>query len=193
MMSATALAQQGRGPGAAGPPAVENAKRATQERVGQEYKLRSAEMGSTATGVDPQRVLEAIEIVKHDFKRIQVVRNEMVDNLVANKPLDYKLISEQAGEINKRAQRLKTFLMPPVPEEKEKAQKNHLEYRNEEMKGALVKLCNLIFVFTENPVLKTPDVVDLEQSAKAGRELLSMIELSDNIKRSAEKLRRELR
>lgn len=164
-------------------------KERAQDIQNREWRLRNMEREPAQAQLNPQRLREAVEIVKQDFKRIQVVRNELVGDLTANRPLNYKQIAERAGEINKRAHRLKTFLMPPVPEEKE--QKNEVAYNHEEMKGALVKLCNTIFNFTENPVLKNPDVVDLQQSAKAGRDLLTIIEVSSNIKTSAEKLGKE--
>jgi hypothetical protein len=151
------------------------------------------ERDATQAQVNQQRLQAAIELVKQDFKRIQVVRNELVGDLMANKPSNYKLIAERTAEINKRAHRLKTFLMPPVSEEqeKEKEEKSAIEYKPEEIKGALVKLCNTIFNFTENPVLKTPDVIDVQQSARAGRDLLTIIELSGNLKASAEKMGKE--
>ncbi|HEY0003266.1 MAG TPA: hypothetical protein VGB17_00550 [Pyrinomonadaceae bacterium] len=160
----------------------------TQERQNREMQLRSFEMAAAVQGVNQKRVQASIEQVKQDFRRIQVVRNEMVNDLLAKKPLDHKLVSEQAGEINKRAGRLKAFLMQPTPDEKEKAQKDEVEFNNEEMKGALVRLCNLIYSFTENPVLKTPGTVDVQQSVKAGRDLLHIIELSNNIRKNAERL-----
>jgi hypothetical protein len=195
IMASAALAQQtpigvGPPPGA-GAPLGATPKERAQDMQNREWRLRNVERDAAQAQVNQQRVQAAIEIVKQDFKRIQIIRNKMVDNLVANNPLDYKLISEQTEEINKRAHQLKTFLMPPVPDEKEKEQKTEVEYKPAEMKGALVKLCNTIFNFTENPVLKTPDVVDVQQSAKAGRDLLSIIELSGDIKRSAEKLGKE--
>jgi hypothetical protein len=184
LMASTALAQQPT-PGT-NPSDVRLEQR---ERQNREMQLRSAGgMGVAATAIDQQRLNAAIEQVKQDFKRIQVIRNEMVDSLLANKPLNYKHLSEQTGEINKRASRLKTFLMQPTPEDKDKEQKNRAEFTNSEMKGALVKLCNLIVSFTENPILKTPGTVDVQQSAKAGRDLLSIIEISSTLKKSAEKL-----
>lgn len=192
-MASAAHAQQapGSGPGLAGPPPGASPKERTQDIQNREFKLRSVERDAARAQVNQQRLQVAIELVKKDFKRIQIIRNKMVDDLVADKPLDYKLIAERAGEINERAHHLKTFLMPPVDEEKEKEQKHEIEYKHEELKGALVKLCNTIFNFTENPILKTPDVVDVQQSAKAGRDLLTIIELSGNIKRSTEKLGKE--
>lgn len=184
LMASTALAQQPT-PGT-NPSDVRLEER---ERQNREMQLRSAGgMGVAATALNQQRLNAAIEQVQQDFKRIQIIRNEMVHYLLANKPLEYKYISEQTGEINKRASRLKTFLMQPTPEEKGKEQKNQAEFNDNEMKGALVKLCNLIVSFTENPVLKNPGTVDVKQSAKAGRDLLSIIEISSTIKKSAEKL-----
>jgi len=51
-----------------------------------------------------------------------------------------------------------------------------------------VRLCLLIDSFVDNPVLYTPGRVDVEQSTKAGSDLLALVELSSNIRRSAEKL-----
>jgi hypothetical protein len=192
-MSGSALAQTppGNGPGLAGPPPGATPKERTQDMQSREWRLRNVEREAAKAQVNQQRLKAAIDLVKQDFKRLQIIRNALVSDLMAKKPLDYKLIAEQAAEINKRSHQLKTFLMPPVAEEKEKEQKNEIEYTHDELTPALVKLCNTIYNFTENPILKTPDVVDVQQSARAGRDLLLIIEFSGNIKRSVEKLGRE--
>jgi hypothetical protein len=166
-------------------------KREQREREVREANLRNAEAKVAIERVDQKRVEAAIKQVKDDFKRIQVVRNEMVRGLLADKPLDYKLVADEAEEIHKRADRLKTYLMPPIPDGNKQHDKGQIEFNNDEMKDALVRLCNLIAGFIDNPVLKTPDKVDVEQSARAGGDLLSIIELSSNIKRSAEKLNKQ--
>lgn len=180
LAASTVLAQQ------SPPPGDRNPKNSDRQREVREKALRSVEMIPAAEKVNPQLVLAALEKVKKDFKRIQVLRNEMVHNLITNKPLDYKLISEQAAEIHKRADRLRTYLLPPAPDDKEKTRDNHVEFQSDEMKGALVKLCNLIIGFVENPVLKNPGTTDVEQSTKAAGDLLSIVELGGNVKRSAE-------
>jgi len=181
----TALSRQS-GPSSA--PPIKDPKAEIRERQNRETGLRSAEVGAALEKRDEKRMEAAIEQMKQDFKRLQIVRNEMARNVLANKPFDYKVISSEAEEINKRSNRLKTFLMPPTPEDKEKSQKNEVEYDDDAMKGALVKLCNLIDSFVENPILKTPGVTNVEQSTKAGHDLMNIIELSSNVKRSAEKL-----
>lgn len=163
-------------------------KREQRNREVREANLRNTEAKVDIERIDQKRVAAAIKQVKDDFKQIQVIRNEMVRNLLADKPLDYKLIAGETEEIHKRADRLKTFLMPPVPDGDKQQPRSQIEFDNHEMKDALVRLCNLIAGFIDNPVLKTPDKIDVEQSTKAGGDLISIIELSGNIKRSAEKL-----
>jgi hypothetical protein len=163
-------------------------KREQREQELREAKLRTAELGAAAARIDQKRVEAALEQIREDFRQIQIVRNQMVRSLLADKPLDYKLVSSQTEEIHKRAERLKAFLMPPVPEDKTDTRDTQVEFENVEMKEALVRLCNLIAGFIDNPVLKTPDRVDLEQSTRAGGDLLRIIALSTNISRSAEKL-----
>jgi hypothetical protein len=179
----TAMAQRGARP--AGPTDLKSRQREREQR---EAMLRTGELGVALTKMDKQRLEAAIKQVQEDFKQIQIVRNELVRALLAGKPLDYKTVSDKTGDINKRADRLKTYLMHPVPEEKENEPKSQIEFNNDEMKEALVRLCNQIAFFIDNPVLKNPGTVDVEQSAKAGGELLSIIELSGNIKKSADKL-----
>jgi hypothetical protein len=170
------------------PPGPIDPKGAQRQREVRETILRKVDAGVEVEKRDQKRIEAAVEQVRQDFKQIQVIRNEMVRDLLANKPLDYKSISDKTGEIYKRADRLKMYLMPPAPNDKEKNQNSPVEFNNEEMKGALVRLCNRIAIFIENPVLKTPGINDVEQSKKAGGDLMSIIQLSGNIKRSADRL-----
>jgi hypothetical protein len=187
-VGAVAALAQG-APGGAGAPAIINPKGDTDAQTNREAALRSAEIRAVGGRMNQRQLAAAIDQTKQDFKRIQIIRNDVVDYLVAKKPLDYKLISEQAAEINKRANRLKSVLMPSAPEEKEKDALKQTEYDGEQIKGALVKLCNTIYSFTGNAMFKDPSAVDLQKAASAGGDLLTIIELSDNVKRSAERLK----
>jgi hypothetical protein len=178
-----AITQQGGRP--PGPPDL---KRQQRDREQREAMLRTAETGVALDKMDKQRREAAIKQIQEDFKQIQIVRNSLVRDLLANKPLEYKVVYDKAADINKRADRLKLYLMPPLPDDEEKVSKSQVEFGNDEMKDALVRLCNQIAIFIDNPALKNPDTVDVEQSTKAGGELLSIIELSGNIKKSADKL-----
>jgi hypothetical protein len=195
-IAAGVTAAQGGPPPGAGAPPIKDPKGDTNAQTDREAHLRSAEIGAAAEQLNRQRLAAAIEQTKQDFKRIQLIRNDMVDNLMAKKPLDYKLITKQAGEIGERANRLKTFLMPTAnavaksDDSKKPDEKQAVEYDAEALKGALVRLCNAIFSFTGNPMFQDPGTVDVQKATKAGGDLLNIIELSDNIKRNAERLAR---
>jgi hypothetical protein len=189
LLSGAALAQGGPPPGM-GTPAEINPKRDSDAQRSREAALRSAELDAAASRMTQQRLAVAMEQTKQDFRRIQLIRNDLVDSLVAKKPLDYKQVSDRAAEINKRATRLKAFLMQPAAEEKKKDEAKPVEYDGEALKGALVRLCNLIYSFTSNPMFKEPAAVDLRQATRAGGDLLSIIELSDSVRMNADRLRK---
>lgn len=196
-MAVTCLAQGGAATGVppgAGPPPNINPKLEEQRRQATEARLRSAEMGATAEAENQKLIQAAIANMKEDFTRIQVLRNDIARNLVAHKPLDYNLITQQTSEINKRAHRLNVYMLARAPENKEQNSASGL--KGEEMIGALVKLCKLIDSFTENPALKNAATIDAketekvkENKAKADGDLLALIKLSDSIHKTADSLR----
>ncbi len=181
-------------PAGAGPPPNNNPNLDDRIRQVDEGRLRSAEM-DVGTEEKNQKLLQAaIANMKEDFGRIQVLRNDIARNLVARKPLDYKLVSEQTTEINKRASRLNVYMRARAAEDEN--QDNSPERKSEEMIGALVRLCKLIDSFTENPVLKNAATVDAHEIAKAkadkahaDRDLLAIIKLSASIQKKSENLR----
>lgn len=139
---------------------------------------------------DKKQIQAALEQIGKDFKRIQIIRNEIARDISANKTLDYRHISEATAEIKKRAGQLKAYLALYHPVDNEK---NQPEFNDGQIKGALVVLCNRIISFVTNPIFLTPDVVDIQQSAKASRDLQSIIELSGSIRKSAERLNKALK
>jgi hypothetical protein len=151
-------------------------------------------MTSAEEAENQKRVEAAIVNMKEDFTRIQVLRNDIARKLVARKPLDYKLVSEQTAEIHKRANQLKTYMMAHAPEDKE--QKDSPDFKSEEMIGNLVRLCKLIDSFTENPSLKNAATVDAkeiekakENKAKADKDLLAIVKLSESIQKKSDSLK----
>ena len=191
--AAAAAAAQGP-PTGAGAPGRVNPKDETQGRTNREATLRSAEALASVAQVNEKQLAAAIEQTKNDFKRIQLVRNDLVDLLVSRRPFDYGQLAGQAGEINKRAERLKSFLMKPAAEGEKPDGGKRPEgaaapaYDEPAMRAALVKLCNTIHSFTGNPMFKNPGVVAADQPARAGAELLTIIELSDAVRLNAERL-----
>lgn len=195
LAAAAGTAQAQAPPGATAPTRIDP-KADTHARTNREARLRSAEMGAEADKINRQHLAAAIEQTKQDFKRIQLLRNELVDRLVSKRPLDYRQVAADAEEIHKRSGRLKTFMMKAaVADEKkdeggEKPEAHAPVYDEPAMRSALVKLCNTIYSFTNNPMFKNPGVVNAEEPTKAGAELLAIIELSENVRRNAERLSR---
>lgn len=161
-----------------------------RERQQREAQLRRAELVGGVKKTDQRGAEAAAEQMRVDFKSIQILRNKLARHLLSDKPLDYKFIAGESEEINKRASRLKTHLMREALEDREKDQEKQVEIGDSRMKESLITMCKRIDSFTENPIFKVPDVIDIEQSAKAGRDLRDIIHLSGSIKRTAERLRK---
>jgi hypothetical protein len=142
-----------------------------------------------------QKLLQAaIANMKEDFSRIQVLRNDIARSLLAHKPFDYKLVSEQTAEINKRATRLNVYMRARIAEDEKES--NPSELKSEDLIGALVRLCKLVDSFTENPALKDAATLNSKEPDKAkanktnaDRDLLAIIKLSASIQKKAESLR----
>jgi len=184
-----ARAQQ---PSAPGPPPPGNRDpfAEARERQQREAQLRSAELLGEVKLTDRRSVEAAVEQMKDDFRRIQVLRNEVVRHLQSGRPLDYKFISREAGEINKRAGRLKTHLLREVPAGEKKEPSPPADIEGAQLTEALVRMCHRIDSFTENPLFKIPEVIDVKDAEKAGRDLRDILQLSEVIGKSAEKLKK---
>ncbi len=181
-------------PPGGGQPANNNPRIEDRGRQANESKLRSAELDAAVASENEKHIQAAIVNMKQDFTRIQVLRNDIARNLVAHKPLDYSLVTEQTAEINKRAHRLSSYMLARAPEDKE--EDNSADLKSEGMIDALVKLCKLIDSFTENPSLKNPATIDAkeiektkEAKARADKDLLAIMKLSDSIHRTADSLK----
>jgi len=187
LMAVPVVAQQGPAPGPP-PPGNRDPFAEARERQQREAQLRSIEMVGRAKPSDRRGAEAAAEQARDDFRNIQLLRNQVVRHLQSNQPLDYKLIAEKTGEINKRAARLQTHLVPEVSGDEKKEPDKPVEIADEQLTDALVRMCHRIDRFTESPVFKLPEVVNVEQSAKAGRDLLEVIRLSSSVNRLAERL-----
>jgi len=149
--------------------------------------LNSKEPG---TASDQRRLQALIEQTKQDFDRIQVLNRELVNTTTsAAATLDYRSLTDMAAEIKKRARRLKDNIsLPPPDDDKERLEKREGEISREEMKGTLLMLSERIVSFATNPLFQTTNVIDARLGAKASRDLETIIELSGQIKKSAERL-----
>lgn len=185
-VAGTALAQQSI-PGPP-PPGDRDPFAAVRERQQREAQLRSAEMVGKAVPVDRRAAEVAAGQVREDFKRIQILRNEIARHVLSGKPLDYKFIAGETAEVNKRAVRLKAYMAPETSKgDGGKEQKRADEIGEGLMKDALVTLCKRIDSFTDNPMFKLPEVIDVQQFEKAGKDLETIVLLSDAVRKGAER------
>lgn len=131
--------------------------------------------------------------VAGEFQQLQIVNYSLAGVADPRVVLDYARIKKESAEVRKRAARLKSYLSLPEVEEAQKQDDAALIQTPEALRSAVRRLDALVNSFVWNPVFQKPDVVDLEQSSKASRDLASILGLSEQIRRSAEELARGAR
>ena len=145
-----------------------------------------AQESQTQKKKDPQTVMAEIN---EDFGRLRAINDEFKSASSSGAALNYKSISDTSVEIKKRATRLKTNLAGlPRPEKDEKRQKENVPVDGAQMKTLLTSLNDLMTSFLTNPVFSDMGTLDNQLAAKARRDLESLIDLSDVIRKGAEKL-----
>lgn len=159
-----------------------------KERQRREAQLRSLETIHGVPTKEPLNIQDALKQMKDDFKQIQILRNNVVHHLLAEKPLDYKFIADETVQINKRALRLAAHLHDTVDEAQKEADPQ-AAMEADQIKMALVTMCKRIDGFTESPQFKNPDVLDLKETEKALQNLREVIQLSRNISKVSERLK----
>ena len=151
-----------------------------------EMQLRGVE--AEVANSKERSVKAAVEQLNQDFKRIQIIRNDIVRAVKGEGVFNYKRVSDEAAEVKKRALRMQTYLALRGKDADERERAGQREYDGEKLKGALVMLCKRIDSFVANPKFTSPDVVDVDGTAKASRDLQEIIVISGAVKTSAERL-----
>lgn len=188
-LAASAPAQQGTA--VRPPPSAHSDPAAARIRDEQRREMQLRGMGVGADGADERPVKAAAEQLNQDFKRIQVIRNEIAHALKVEGVLDFKRVSGQAAEVRKRALRMQAYLALRDKGAEEKGAEGRAEYDERGAQEALVRLCKRIDSFVANPRFTSPDVVDVDATAKASRDLREIIALSGDIRSSADRLGRK--
>jgi hypothetical protein len=153
-----------------------------------QWALRNVEKLKDAPPEERKDRRPAYADVAQDFEQLQVVNYSLAGAAVEGAPLDYELIKRNASEVRKRASRLKACLLLPEVKD-EQAQVKVLEAQTPEaLRTAVKSLDSLVNSFAWNPVFHQPNVVDLEQSSKAARDLAGIISLSEQINKRASEM-----
>jgi hypothetical protein len=151
----------------------------TRDMRYREWSLKNLEKKSSKAPAE-QRL--AWEQIREDFKRIQVLDNDLVKHKASNETPNAKFVEKAAAEIRKRAGRLQSNLMFPN-DEITSVEKTQNEYQ---MNTLLSGLSGLIRRFINNPVFGETDVLDVQAAMNANRDLNRIIELSEQIKKKAQ-------
>ncbi len=161
------------------------AKAQMQEMTRREMQLNN--LGEKGRPDDPKRAQALMDQVSEDFARILTRHNEMVRAIHANQSLDYQFISEAIGEIKKRSTRLQSSLKLEKPEPAPDDRKTESLVVGMETKDEMILLCKKIESFVQNPIIEKPGTVDAQALEKARKDLESIVELSDAMKKQANK------
>jgi len=168
------------------PTSADSMRRAEQDMISREWNL--THITDEANKKFEKEKISIFPQVQEDFRRLQIVNNEMMQTVFVAKSLDYRLISTSTEEIKRRALRLRQNLLLPKISSNEENQKFHEVSGPEQLKASLLLLDHSVMSFVTNPLFKLPNVIDPSLAATAQRDLESIIQSSNAIKRNAEKL-----
>jgi hypothetical protein len=190
-MQAVCLAQ---GPGASAPridPAVERIRDEQQRQMA----LRSGGRRGEDTHADEKTVKAAAEQLNEDFKRVQVIRNELARAVTSGNALNYRHVSEEAAEVRKRSLRMQSYLAlreeGDAEKQRQEEETDAAAQDEKSLRDSLVRLCHRIDSFVANPRFKSPGVVDVDATKRAARDLREILALSRQIKGGSERLGRK--
>lgn len=160
-------------------------RREMQER---QWALRNLERLKDAPPEKGPDTRPAHDVVEQDFEQLQLVNYTLASASQKGAALDYELIKKHSGEVKRRASRLKSYLVMPDWRQTLPPLTIVQTQTPEALRSAVASLDTLVNAFAWNPIFKQPNVVNLEQSAKAARDLEGIIALSERINKSAAEL-----
>jgi hypothetical protein len=128
----------------------------------------------------------AMPQIKDDFERIQIVNKELMTAVFANNVVNPGQIAKATADIEKRASRMINNLAYPQPDESEKVVSVQ---EGDNIRLSLSKLDSAIMSFVTNPIFQTDrQVINTKLAMEVNKELKTVVELSESIRRQAEAL-----
>lgn len=141
---------------------------------------------TTPTSADDRKLI--VNQIFEDFERLQIANREMMKASATLNTTSYKQISSLAGEMNKRAKRLKSNLGVPDLGEKKKDAEPAPATDTPQLKDLLQALDVSVKSFVTSPLFKDPRITDVRHLVNLRRDILSVIELSHTVKKVVVKL-----
>ena len=130
----------------------------------------------------------ALTQIAQDYREIQIINNKMMATSMPAAEPNFVTIGRSLEDIRKRTIRLKNNLRLADPQENPGSSKYKPAQNTKEFKTRLLALDESIMRLVKNPIFKQPDVVNLDESAKARRELEFIIVTSQLIRNDADRL-----
>lgn len=149
----------------------------------------SSESGRRENAADPVTTMlrrRAAAELAEDFERLRLINRERIVSLSSSSALNYKDLSQLTGEINRRAKRIKSNIHLALKQKK--GEKRTYETDAARLGSLLPELSHLIDSFLGSPVFHTASVRDDELRSTAGRDLESIIRLSETLNKVAKRL-----
>ena len=126
--------------------------------------------------------------INEDFQQIQMIHNEIVRLLKADKDLDYERLSDLTGDMKKRGVRLRENLALPEPDQSVSPPTHGESVDDALVRSSIAELHELVVNFVASPIFKNLGVVDAKEINSARVNLDNIITMSDQIKRDAKSL-----
>lgn len=120
-----------------------------------------------------------------DFDRLARINKERIVPLSSSSSFDYKVLAEAAGEVNKRAKRIKSN--SPLPLKEKNNEKTAYDADAAALSAMLPELSRMIDSFLGNQIFRVTSVNDGELRSAAGRDLGRIIRLSEAINKIAKR------
>ena len=123
--------------------------------------------------------------IDEDFKRIQVIHNEIVRMFQPDKTPNYDRLAELTDDLRKRGSRLRDNLYLPESDKTREKPAHSAAIDENHVKNNVVALHDLVVTFVANPLFKNLGVIDATVIESATANLENIIDISDEIKREA--------
>jgi hypothetical protein len=151
-----------------------------------DIKTRSIEIERMKRDANKQPVSEDFTLkfpeIKEDFEQIQKINSDILQ-LTIKTPVNYASVAKFASKINQRAVRLKSNLFPAEPKQKNDApNKKQIVVGTQDIKTLLNVLDESINSFVHNSIFQNINLVNLEDTLKAQKDLSAIINVSNAIK-----------
>jgi hypothetical protein len=158
------------------------------ERVKREAERAEAE---TFAPINKEVVAKFAQI-KEDFEDIQILESAIVKTYTTGKTIDYALIETSAAGISRKAKRLDSNLFAAKSEKKEdKTLSDKSEEKPKKTKSVrdlIIELDGAIGDFVSSKIFGNIKVIDPEVALSTRKDLLKILELSEQLALEAKKL-----